>query len=73
MHPAADAGFPMGGAGGGLPIYDFAKFSRKLHENERIWAPDGGGGRPPTSATGIRACCQYVTSSALWITDVLIG
>ena len=24
---------------GGAPTYDFAKFSRKLHEIERIWAP----------------------------------
>ena len=46
---AADPGFPRGGGanspgGGGAPTYDFAKFSRKLHEIERIWAPVGGGG-----------------------------
>ena len=28
----------------GAPTYDFAKFSQKLHEIERIWAP--GGARP---------------------------
>ena len=45
---AADPGFPQGGGGvstprgGGVPTYDFAKFSRKLHEIERIWAPRGG-------------------------------
>ena len=47
---AADPGFPQWGAptpqgGGGAPTYDFAKFSQKLHEIKRIWAP-GGGGRP---------------------------
>ena len=31
---------------GGAPTYDFAKFSQKLHEIERIWAP-GGGRAPP--------------------------
>ena len=41
--------FPGGGGGGanspgGVPTYDFAKFSRKLHEIERIWVPRGGGG-----------------------------
>ena len=32
---------------GGAPTYDFAKFSRKLHEIERIWVPTGGGCMPP--------------------------
>ena len=27
---------------GGAPTYDFAKFSQKLHEIERIWTPGGG-------------------------------
>ena len=35
----------------GVPTYDFAKFSRKLHEIEGFWMPGGGGGgrisRPP--------------------------
>ena len=26
----------------GAPTYDFAKFSQKLHEIERIWIPGGG-------------------------------
>ena len=41
----ADLGFPRGGGAnspGGAPTYDFAKFSQKLHEIERIWAPRGG-------------------------------
>ena len=41
----ADPGFPRGGGAnfpGGAPTYDFAKFSQKLHEIERIWAPRGG-------------------------------
>ena len=29
---------------GGAPTYDFAKFSQKLHEIERIWTPGEGGG-----------------------------
>ena len=45
----ADPGFPRGGGAnsrgrGGEPTYDFAKFSKKLHEIERIWTPVGGGG-----------------------------
>ena len=38
--------FPEEGAptprGGGAPTYEFAKFSQKMHEIERIWT----GGRP---------------------------
>ena len=30
----------------GAPTYDFAKFSQKLHEIERIWTPGGGGHAP---------------------------
>ena len=48
----ADPGFPQGGGanspgGGGAPTYDFAKFSQKLHEIERILTPGGGGGARP--------------------------
>ena len=48
--------FPEEGAPtlqGGAPTYDFAKFSQKLHEIERIWAPRGGArpSRPLRSAT----------------------
>ena len=47
----ADPGFPRGGGanspGGGAPTYDFAKFSQKLHEIERIWAPRGGASLAP--------------------------
>ena len=54
----ADPGFPRGGGAnspGGAPTYDFAKFSQKLHEIERIWAPRGGRASPAPplrSATG---------------------
>ena len=49
----ADPGFPRGGGanspgGGGAPTYDFAKFSQKLHEIERIWTPGGRPSRPPS-------------------------
>ena len=40
----ADPGFPRGGGAntrGGVLAYDFAKFSPKLHEIERIWTPRG--------------------------------
>ena len=40
-HP----GFPRGGGAnfpGGALTYEFAKFSQKLHEIERIWTPGGG-------------------------------
>ena len=35
--------FPKEGAPtlGGAPTYNFAKFSQKLHEIERIWTPRG--------------------------------
>ena len=33
------------------PTYDFAKFSRKLHEIKRIWVPGGSGLRTPKSGT----------------------
>ena len=39
-----DPGFPRGGGAnspGEAPTYDFAKFSPKLHEIERIWTPMG--------------------------------
>ena len=38
-----DPGFPRGGAPTprGGPTYDFAKFSQKMHEIERIWIPMG--------------------------------
>ena len=31
----------------GVPTYDFAKISQKLHEIERIWTPKGGRGARP--------------------------
>ena len=38
-----DLGFPRGGGANhaGVSTYDFAKFSQKLHEIERIWTPRG--------------------------------
>ena len=37
--------FPRGGANS-QKCYYFSIFCRKLHENERIWTPGGGGARP---------------------------
>ena len=43
--------FPEEGAptpwGGGAPTYNFAKISQKLHEIERIWAPEEGASLAP--------------------------
>ena len=36
------SGRQLSGGGGGTPTYDFANFSQKLHEIERIWTPGGG-------------------------------
>ena len=49
----ADPGFPRGGGANsrGTPTYDFAKFSQKLHEIERIWTPGGVPRAPLRSAT----------------------
>ena len=46
----ADPGFPGGGGAnppGEALTYDFAKFSQKLHEIERIWIP-GASLAPPS-------------------------
>ena len=43
-RPVAHSGFPRGGSTnppGGGATSDFAKFSQKLHEIERIWTPRG--------------------------------
>ena len=47
-----DPGFPRGGA----PIFDFAKFSQKLHEIERIWTPGGSKILLCRSATAFCLC-----------------
>ena len=41
-------GCQLPGGGGRAPTYNIAKFSRKLHEIERIWVPGGGGGAHPS-------------------------
>ena len=56
--PVADPGFPRGGGAnspGGAPTYDFAKFSQKLHEIERIWIGGEGGTRDATACFGLQA------------------
>ena len=35
----------------GAPTHDFAKFSQKLHEIERIWTTAGGAHPPPLRYT----------------------
>ena len=59
----ADPGFPRGGGAnspGGAPTYDFAKFSQKLHEIERIWAPGGARpSRPPLDPPLLVQVCAY--------------
>ena len=49
-NAVADPGFPRAGQlPRRVPTYDFAKISQKLHEIERIWAPQRGArpSRPP--------------------------
>ena len=60
--------FPEEGAltlQGGAPIYDFAKFSQKLHEIERIWIPGGGGARPKFYYVDLPLVLVYKRSSNL--------
>ena len=50
----ADPGFSPGGANS-QKCYYFSIFCQKLHENERIWTPGGGGGaRVPGAPPWIR-------------------
>ena len=46
LSPVADPGFSPGGCANSQNCYYFSNFCRKLHENERIWSPGGGGARP---------------------------
>ena len=49
LSPVADPGFPRGGGANcpGAPTYDFTKFSKKLHDIQRIWAPGHASLVPP--------------------------
>ena len=68
QYSVADPGFPRGGGanypGGGAPTYDFAKFSQKLHEIERIWTARGRGHASKIllcrSATGIHSVILFI-------------
>ena len=63
FNSVVDPGFPRSGGAnprGWAPTYDFAKFSAKLHEIERIWTPGGAHpSRPLRSATAIKWCCNF--------------
>ena len=62
----ADPGFPRGGGAnspGGAPTYDFAIFSQKLHEIERMWAPVCGGGGGTSLAPPLRSVTGFVSVS----------
>ena len=43
----ADPGFSPGGCANSQNCYYFSIFCQKVHENERIWTPRGGGARVP--------------------------
>ena len=62
----ADPGFPRGGAPTprGGPTYDFAKFSQKLHEIERIWTPRGEGRM--SLAHPLRSATVYALKYLSW-------
>ena len=66
----ADPGFPRGGgtnSPGGAPTYDFAKFSQKLHEIERIWTLGGVSPKfyyvDPPLTTIVKPSKNFLTSS----------
>ena len=62
----ADPGFSPGGGANSQKYYYFSIFCRKLHENERIWTPRGGGARPwrpPWIRQCIRTVIQICISS----------
>ena len=46
IRSVADPGFSPGGGANSQKCYYFSIFCRKLHENERIWTPEGRGARP---------------------------
>ena len=48
----------------GAPTYDFAKFSQKLHEIERIWTPGGG-------ASKILLCRSATVNNTRFSTNIL--
>ena len=77
-HAVADPGFPRGGGANspGEPTYDFAIFSQKLHEIERIWARGGRRGAspappldPPLTWEGNVFTGVYLSRMGLWILD----
>ena len=45
--------------------YYFSIFCQKLHENERIWTPGGGGARVPGAPPWIRQCIIIKTNGPL--------
>ena len=53
----ADPGFSRGGCANCQKCYYFSNICQKLHENERIWTPRGGGraslAPPLRSANGV--------------------
>ena len=62
-YAGADIGFTIGGAPTlqGVPTYDFAKISEKLHEIEKILVRGGGGAPPLRSATDMATICQIMS------------
>ena len=47
LYTVADSGFSPGGCANCQKCYYVSNICRKLHENERIWTPRGGGGARP--------------------------
>ena len=54
MDSGADPAFPLGGA----PTYDFVKFSKRLHEIEKILGRWGFGGGPLDPPMGLTSACS---------------
>ena len=62
----ADPGFSPGGCVNSQKCYYFSNFCRKLHENERIWTPGGGGGtRVPGTPPWVHQCMMHLPQRTL--------
>ena len=62
----ADRGFSPGGCANSQNCYYFSNFCQKLHENERIWTPRGGGRVPgaPLRSANVFICDEHLSNGS---------